>query len=201
MAGTSDSDRPEGTAATGDAPESAGAPVPALGARSRDIGLGTRPITDSDQEFLAELYASTRREEVAQTGWSPEEQEAFLRQQFDAQHRHYQQYYADARFLVLERFGAPIGRLYLQTRERERDVRLVDIALMPSARGQGVGQRILEDLLEAAGARGLAVSIHVEVNNPAMSLYRRLGFREIDENGVYRLMEWRAEPGSAATSD
>lgn len=168
---------------------------PALGDRARARGLAVRPIAEGDTEFLAELYASTRREEMAPVPWSEAEKEAFLRQQFEAQHRHYQQHYADAQFLVLERFGTGIGRLYLHLREDE--VRLVDIALLPQQRGNGVGTAVLEDLLESASARGLAVRIHVEANNPAKTLYERLGFCERDHNGVYRLMEWRS-PGEPA---
>jgi hypothetical protein len=37
------------------------------------------------------------------------------------------------------------------------------------------------------------VSIHVEANNPAMTLYRRLGFTHVDTNGVYHLMRWERE--------
>jgi predicted GNAT family acetyltransferase len=37
---------------------------------------------------------------------------------------------------------------------------------------------------------GKRVSIHVEHMNPAMRLYTRLGFRPVEERGVYVLMEW-----------
>ena len=40
----------------------------------------------------------------------------------------------------------------------------------------------------------LPVTIHVEVYNPAMRLYERLGFRPIEDRGPYRLMEWKT-PG------
>ena len=53
-----------------------------------EFGLSYRPMDDGDLPFVAELYASTRREEVAQTGWPAEMQEAFLRQQHEAQHSH-----------------------------------------------------------------------------------------------------------------
>jgi ribosomal protein S18 acetylase RimI-like enzyme len=35
------------------------------------------------------------------------------------------------------------------------------------------------------------VTIHVEVFNPALRLYERLGFKKVAENGPYHLMEWR----------
>jgi len=42
--------------------------------------------------FLAQLYASTRADELAVTGWTEAVKAAFLEQQFRAQHAHYQQY-------------------------------------------------------------------------------------------------------------
>jgi predicted GNAT family acetyltransferase len=50
---------------------------------------------------------------------------------------------------------------------------------------------LMRNVLAAAAAEGQAVSIHVEIFNPAMRLYERLGFRQIDTYGVYHLMEWR----------
>lgn len=158
-------------------------------------GLSYRPIGDDDLPFLAELYASTRREEVARTPWSEEERERFLAWQFEAQHAHYQEHYPDCEFLVIEeeRIGrrVPIGRLYLDRWDDE--MRLVDVALLPEARGKGHGTAILERILAEGAERGLPVSIHVESENPALRLYQRLGFRHVDTNGVYHLMRWEPD--------
>jgi GNAT superfamily N-acetyltransferase len=153
------------------------------------LGISYRPIADGDLPFLARVYASTRLEEVAQTGWPVETQLGFLQQQFDAQHRHYMQHYPSAEWLVIERDGEPVGRLYLE--QWPDQVRLIDISLLPAARGKGVGGAILAELIDEAAALGKPLTIHVEQNNPAMTLYRRLGFEKIDEHGIYHLMEWR----------
>jgi GNAT superfamily N-acetyltransferase len=153
------------------------------------LGVRYRPATDQDLPLLAWVYASTRVDEVAATGWPAEVQRDFLAQQFHAQHQHYRQHYPDAEWLVIERDGEPIGRLYLE--EWADQLRLIDIALLPSARGGGIGTAILTDLMEQASAAGKPLTIHVEKNNPAMGLYLRLGFAPIDEHGVYDLMEWR----------
>ena len=151
-----------------------------------------RPINDADVPFLADLYASTRREELAQVPWSEDQKNGFLRWQFEKQHEYYQQYYPSCEFLIVEKpnGSAPerIGRLYVDRWAKE--IRLVDIALVPAHRGQGFGGALLRSILDEARASGLAVSIHVEANNPALSLYRRLGFRHVDSNGVYYLMRW-----------
>ena len=163
----------------------------------KDLNIQFRPITDSDLEFLCELYATTRRDEMAVTGWPQEQIEAFLRQQFEAQHIHYSTHFSDADFdLILTEDGEPVGRLYLE--ERDDEFRIIDIALLPAFRGQGIGGRLLQDILDRAFAVSKAVRIHVEHSNPAMKLYQRLGFLKVEEQGVYHLME--VKPGCSHSS-
>lgn len=157
---------------------------------SQGRGLAFRQMREDDLPFLAALYGSTRTDEMAQVPWSDEQRAQFLQMQFDAQHRHYQQHYPDADFLVMEHDGAAVGRLYLE--EWDSEFRIIDIALMPACRGQGFGAAVLDDVMREAERRQKAVRIHVEKNNPAMSLYLRLGFATLEDKGVYDLMEWRA---------
>jgi len=161
--------------------------------RAAAAGLTFRPITDADLPFLARLYASTRAEELAPVPWSEAEKAAFCESQFRAQHAHYQAHYRGADFLVIVRAGAPAGRLYLASWAREH--RLIDIALLPAERGRGLGTALMRDLMDEAAAAGKALSIHVEQFNPAMRLYRRLGFLGVEEQGVYELLRWT--PGAA----
>lgn len=148
-----------------------------------------RPITPEDVSFLAGVYASTRAEELAQTGWSDEDKAVFCRRQFDAQSAHYAANYPGASFQVIERDGQPIGRLYVARWEKE--IRIIDITLLPEFRGDGIGTQLLHDLQTEAGAASKSLTIHVERFNRALQLYERLGFREIEDKGVYLLMEWR----------
>jgi len=169
-------------------PESGRAPPPFGWSRAAEAGLAFRPITDADLPFLARLYASTRTEELAVTDWSDAQKAAFLQQQFDAQHAHYQKFYAGADFLVIARGGEAMGRLYLARWKAEH--RIVDVAFLPEQRRKGFGGALLRDLLDEAARVGKAVTIHVEKFNPALSLYRRLGFVPVAEEGVYDLMRW-----------
>jgi ribosomal protein S18 acetylase RimI-like enzyme len=58
------------------------------------------------------------------------------------------------------------------------------IAVVPSKRGKGLGEELLNALLERARAAGHAsISLSVEEANPARKLYERFGFREVDERG------------------
>ena len=164
---------------------------PAADKATRQTLLALRPERDDDREFLYRLYASTRAGEMALIDWPDENKEIFLRSQFKAQHSHYLAHYADSRFDVIEQAGIAIGRLYVARWPDE--IRIIDITLLPQHRGRGLGGGLLRALLDEAAAAGKRVSIHVEIHNPAIRLYARLGFKPIGEdNGIRRQMEWRA---------
>ncbi len=158
--------------------------------RAADSGLNFRRIADADLPFLSQVYASTRAEELAAAPWTDEEKTAFLASQFEAQHAHYQKYYPNADWLVTMHQGRDVGRLYVERWPTQH--RIIDIAFLPEHCGKGFGAALLRDLLDEAAAAGKAVSIHVEKFNPAMRLYRRLGFETEEDKGVYDLMRWTA---------
>jgi len=154
--------------------------------------LSLRPIEPGDQPFLLSLYASTREQELAAVPFTPEQKTAFLTQQFDAQSRHYARYEATTFELVLVG-GEPAGRLIVARWPAE--LRIVDVALLPAFRGRGLGTRLLTPLVAEAEERGLPLTIHVERENPARRLYRRLGFAPVADEGVYQ--RWERPPGRA----
>lgn len=146
-------------------------------------------MTTGDLGFLSALYASTREPELAPLPWSDEQKATFLDMQFQAQHSHYLENYPDASWLIIELDGKPAGRLYLEFWPSEH--RIIDIALMPGVRGQGIGAALLRDVMEEAALAKKAVGIHVEKANPAMRLYKRLGFETVEDKGVYDLLRWQ----------
>jgi ribosomal protein S18 acetylase RimI-like enzyme len=133
------------------------------------------------------VYASTRAEELSVVPWDDAQKEAFLRQQFEAQDAWWRENYAAASFDVIAVDGEPVGRLYVHRGPSE--IRIVDIALLPEHRGDGVGTLLLRDLLAEADAAGKSVTIHVERMNPALRLYERLGFSVAEDKGVYLFLE------------
>jgi ribosomal protein S18 acetylase RimI-like enzyme len=145
-----------------------------------------RAVRAEDRGFLQRVYASTRAEELALTGWDETQKQAFLAQQFEAQHHHYQTHYQGARFDLIVLDSEPIGRLYVARWKDE--IRIMDIALLPAYRNGGIGSGLLRDLLEEAAATSRRLTIHVERYNPALRLYRRLGFEPVGETGVYLLL-------------
>lgn len=166
-------------------------------------GLGMRPIAVPDHDFLCSLYVSTRAHEVAATGWPDIECERFLAQQFEFQHRYYQEHYADAAFLLLMRDAQPVGRLYWWESDRKGDcgehrASLIDISLLADERGRGVGSALLSLLVARADHTGRIIELHVEANNPALRLYRRFGFEPVGGNHVYVKMRRNARASASA---
>jgi len=156
-----------------------------------DESLSLRPITPEDEPFLGRLYASTRAAELAQTNWSDEQKAMFCRMQFNAQTADYQQNYPDASLQVIERGGVAAGRLLVL--RSDEAVHVIDISLLPEHRGAGIGTKLLEELQAEARAAAKPLTIHVERFNPAIRLYQRLGFRQIEDKGIYLLMEWKSD--------
>lgn len=153
------------------------------------MSITLRNVLPSDADFLFGLYASTRASEMALVDWPDEQKTAFLRMQFQAQRQFYSENYPGASFQVVLLDGKPAGRLY--THRREEEIRIMDIALLPEYRNQGIGTGLLARILAQGEEDGLPVTIHVERFNPAMRLYERLGFCFQEERGVYLLMEWK----------
>jgi len=150
-----------------------------------------RPFRADDQEFLFRLYASTRRHEIAAFGWPEAQQHAFLHMQFNAQQRWYEMSYGQADHQIIEQEGAAIGRLLVL--RQPGSILLVDIALLPEFRGQGIGGELIGKLIQECDQRKLPLRLQVQRVNPAQRLYARLGFNTTAEDQMYLQME--KQPG------
>ena len=153
------------------------------------VRVELRPVVSADRPFLRAVYGATRWDELAPTGWTDAQKDAFLDQQYAAQDVHYTNNYDNATYSVIVVDGFPAGRLYVARWSEE--IRIMDIALLQAARGKGVGTSLLRALIDEGAAAEKRVTIHVERENPAMGLYERLGFTRVEERGPYYLMELR----------
>src|SRR5262249_16090105 len=136
--------------------------------------------------------------ELALVDWDDAQKTAFLRMQFFAQHKYYQEHFADAAFDIILLDGQPIGRLYVA--RREDHIHVIDISLLLEYRGVGIGTASLAHLISEASATEKRVRTNVERFNRAWSLYERLGFAPVADHGVYVLLERspRPQPNTAS---
>ncbi|GMK47718.1 GNAT family N-acetyltransferase [Paenibacillus glycanilyticus] len=143
-----------------------------------------------DADFLFEVYADTRREEMEAWGWPAGDAEAFLRMQFELQARSYALQFPEAVTQVITHDGNRIGRIIAS---RRGSIHLVDISLLTAYRNKGIGTAVITSLQEEAAAAGLPVKLSVLEHNQAKRLYERLGFKAIGGTSPYISMAWQPD--------
>ncbi len=93
--------------------------------------------------------------------------------------------------LVAEQDG-PLGAAWYRTFTKANhgygfvaeDVPELAIAVIASRRHEGIGRRLLVDLIEASVAQGYAaLSLSVNDGNPARGLYESVGFQPVEKHG------------------
>jgi ribosomal protein S18 acetylase RimI-like enzyme len=150
--------------------------------------ITSRDAAIEDEAFLLELYASTRAQEMALLPWTNEQREAFVKLQFAAQHEHYHKQYPDADYKLILQDNERVGRLYILKRDAE--ITILDITVYPQYRNHGIGTSLLRDVLVEAAQTQRSVGIYVESFNPSLSLFERLGFSEVEKEGLNLLLRW-----------
>lgn len=158
--------------------------------------LALREAGADDLPFLLSLYCDVRSPEVVAWNWPADKREAFLLMQFDAQRRSYEAAYPQAAHHIVFSGGVPIGRRLVAV--TPEGMHLVDIALLASCRNRGMGTRLIRQLMDECGAVGGALSLQVLRGNPALRLYKRMGFGETDADAMYITMQWTAGAGQRA---
>jgi len=155
----------------------------------RTPALHIRPAAAGDQAFFAELYRSTRDDLLALLA-DPRYIDALVAMQQQMQANDYRHRYPQARYQVLELDGVAAGRLV--TAEVAGAVRVVDIAVIPWARGRGVAGEALRRLQEEAAREGRHLTLAVRTHNAgARRLYAALGFAVEEEDAASLQLRWR----------
>lgn len=159
--------------------------------------ISLRDTTPEDRDFLRDVYASTRADEMAMLPWPPEQKAAFIDFQSKAQEDYYHERFPHAQYSVIMQNDIPVGRIYILRESNE--IRMMDITLLPEHRGQGIGTPLIREVMEEGKRSRKAVQIYVENFNPSRALFERLGFSVVKEEGFNLLFEWN--PSSTESSD
>ena len=146
--------------------------------------LVLRPETPDDLIFRFELFCQSRTPEWYQVQMPDEVRSQLMHHQFRAQTMTYAGNYPKGRFDIVELDGRRIGRIVVD-REPTR-IHLVDQAIVPALRNQGIGGAIMRSLIEESEREGLPITLFVaNSNDPSMRLYVRLGFEPVKETELY----------------
>jgi ribosomal protein S18 acetylase RimI-like enzyme len=174
-----------------------------MGLQTAMSTLRWRPAMPDDQALQLQIYAGTRADELAQVPWAEAQRLQFVTMQHQAQQQHYASRFPQSLCQIIEVLAGqawhPVGRLWVD--QRAQGLHVLDISLLPHARGQGLGGQCLRQVQDQAAGQGLAVSIYVELHNPARRLYERLGFKADGEpEGLHQHMVWHARQTTATES-
>ncbi|AVK82231.1 N-acetyltransferase [Lysinibacillus sp. B2A1] len=148
-----------------------------------------KPITKDDDSFLYEVYVSTRRKEIDLWGWSAEQTQHFLEMQWYAQQVSYKQQFPEASHCIILSDDKYAGRLL--TENLPQHLHLIDISILPSFQGNGLGTYLITKLQQTAKEENKPVILQVFQTNPARNLYERLGFQIVSTDDMYLKMRWQ----------
>jgi GNAT superfamily N-acetyltransferase len=149
-------------------------------------------VAPEDERFLRTLFAQVRGPEFAPLGLPADALDQLLSMQFQAQAHSYRRAHPEARFDVVTVEGSPVGRLVVD--RSGSAIHLIDIALLRAHQGRGIGTELVSALIEESLQSGCPVTLTVLRTNPALTLYRRLGFTEAGGDEVHLVLERAPAP-------
>lgn len=151
-------------------------------------GLSLRPMATSDKAFIESLYRSTR-DDLRLIDAEDDFIEGLIEMQQYAQTQGYGDMFPNAMYFVAEYHSERIGRVVLDFGQNE--IRVIDIALIPAARGKGYGGQILQAVQLTAAKVMAPVALTVRADHMlAKRLYSRLGFTVEEAQIPYERMIW-----------
>ncbi len=134
---------------------------------------GIRPETSEDRDVLRDIF-------VRCSPLSALLPLAMLDHQAAMQQAGHCARYPDAMRRIVSVEGVPIGRIVIDWAEGYSHC--IDIAVLPDARDGAVGLHLLRAWIAVADERGLETGLMVLRDNPAVRLYRHLGFGCADDH-------------------
>lgn len=165
-------------------------PTVPLTLRVMEEDIVLRPERPDDADLLAALFRASAFRDLAAMPVDASMKEALLRMQFTSQTATYRAQYPAARFDIIERRGAPIGRIVIDPGGQTGCI--VDYALAPEVRAKGLGTAVLTAVLERFAAMRRPVRSKVLASNEAsLRMCHRVGFKQIGNIPPYMQMEWR----------
>lgn len=137
----------------------------------------TRQANQADYQWLYELKVATMCDYVtAVYGWDDIEQKKFFDEGFRPE-----------QITIITVDGVDAGMFELSRDDDGFFIKRIEVH--PQYQGQSVGSTVIRDILTQASSAGESVRLMVFKINPAQNLYKRLGFKIVEETETHYLMK------------
>ncbi len=151
-------------------------------------GIAIRPARPSDEDFLNELYRSARPDLQLVDG-EEEFVDELVRQQRTVMQEGIGAAYPNAMHYVVDKLDSRIGSLVVDFGHNE--VRVLYLAFIVAARGQGFGRTVLQGVQQAARqVRRPVAAVVWHGNLQARNHYLALGFQVEETSSAAERMVW-----------
>ena len=139
------------------------------------------PADDSDKPYFQDLHEQCYRDVVTRQfgSWEPKTQRLNFNARWPVQ-----------QFSKIIIDGNVVGGIWLDEHDEFRQIR--EIQIHPTYQGQGIGTRVVQDVIYRSQQMDKKLMLKVLHENHALALYERLGFVVTDDTGVQYVMEYRA---------
>ncbi len=129
---------------------------------------------ESDDEFLFRLFGEIKIAELNLYTWPELIKNQLVSMQYNAYEQMIKNEYPNADDLVIVYNSEKAGRLQLYN--NDASMRIINISLLPAFHSNGIGTKIIKDILAEADLKNKPVYLEVDKVNPAFNLYCKLGF-------------------------
>lgn len=145
-----------------------------------------KKMTEEDFEYIWDLRKRTMKEVIENSyGWDEKQQKEKAKEA------------RKGNLIIINNKKVGI----FTVREDEKEMYLVWIAIEAEYRNKGIGKEIIKDLIEKSTTLNKELTLIVLVNNPAIHLYKKMGFEIEQSIDQYRVkMKYKMQPNSMPAS-
>ena len=141
-----------------------------------------RPAVDQDFQFCLNLHHKAYKVYVSvMWGWDEELQNKMFQDDF----------------VVKGTWIVSLGKQdigYYQLNEKDNTIHICNLIIDQNFQGIGIGSSILKEIIDASTTNNKVIKLGVfKMNQRAMKLYGRLGFKVVEETKTHYMMSFEAE--------
>ncbi len=143
---------------------------------------------ESDDEFLFRLFGEIKIAELNLYAWPEPMKNQLVSMQYNAYKQMIKNEYPNVEDYVISANNEKAGRLQLDV--KDSGIRIINISLLPAFHGNGIGTKIIKDILAEADLKNKPVYLEVDRVNPAFNLYCKLGFEIYGQDEIRYSMKY-----------